>query len=291
MKYLKISLFLLIIGVIIYSCDKVDPPYIIEQGGDDTTACPVPEFPDTFYVKKVLLEEFTGHKCPNCPEGSLVANQLKGKYNGQLILMSIHAGTFADPSASGPYSYDFRTIAGDILNDEFQVWGYPTAMINRIEISQGNWVMLSTQWEPAIDGIIGDDPLLGMQIISEFELLTRKLCIHVKTKYLEDFNQDIMLSIYIIEDNIINWQKNDNSELGPVPDWEFYSHNHVLRDAVNTAWGDVLSNGFMPKDTSIIKTYEYYLNTEWNYENCAIVAFTYNADTKEIIQAEENHVE
>ena len=44
---------------------------------------------DTALVRKFILEEFTGHQCPNCPQGNIKAQQLKSIYGEKLILSKI----------------------------------------------------------------------------------------------------------------------------------------------------------------------------------------------------------
>ena len=49
--------------------------------------------------RNVLLEEFTGQMCPNCPEGAREAHRLQ-ENNPGMVIVSIHAGGFA---AGTPY--------------------------------------------------------------------------------------------------------------------------------------------------------------------------------------------
>jgi len=47
---------------ILYSCDVIEGDYMTvgTNNPDDTTS----------FVKKVLIEDFTGHRCPNCPSAA-----------------------------------------------------------------------------------------------------------------------------------------------------------------------------------------------------------------------------
>ncbi|MFA5783227.1 MAG: hypothetical protein WC868_13255, partial [Bacteroidales bacterium] len=106
----KIIYFLCVVlnSIFLFSCDKINPPYIENTTNNNTG--------DT--VKKVLLEEFTGHQCPNCPQGAIIAQQLKAIYGEKLILISIHAGDFAEPG-TGEFAYDFRSSTGNDINSFF----------------------------------------------------------------------------------------------------------------------------------------------------------------------------
>jgi hypothetical protein len=72
-------------------CDVISPPYTEESPADTGTA--------GAFVQKVLLEDYTGFRCGNCPEAHERAQELQARYPGRVILMSVHAGFFARPAA------------------------------------------------------------------------------------------------------------------------------------------------------------------------------------------------
>ncbi|MEN8225882.1 MAG: Omp28-related outer membrane protein [Bacteroidota bacterium] len=101
--------------------------------------------------KVVLLEEFTGHLCVNCPEATKLSHDLKQTYGEQLLLLAIHAGDLAEPSGS-PYENDLRTTAGTTIYNHFAPVGVPTGMVNRTEFG-GGVVLFKDSWEPAIQAL------------------------------------------------------------------------------------------------------------------------------------------
>ncbi len=100
----------------------------------------------------ILLEEFTGHTCVNCPEATKLAHDLKQSYGEKLLLLSIHAGSLAEPSGA-PYEADFRTTPGTAIFNHFAPIGVPTGMVNRTE-SGGSVVLFKDGWEPAIQALV-----------------------------------------------------------------------------------------------------------------------------------------
>ena len=48
--------------------------------------------------KNVVLEEFTGISCPYCPDGHVVHRGLKDNNPGDVMLINIHTGSFANTS-------------------------------------------------------------------------------------------------------------------------------------------------------------------------------------------------
>jgi hypothetical protein len=99
MRTLKLIGLLSFATLVLGSCDEIDPPYMdgVQTPPIDTTECPIPTFPaDTHHVKVVLLEDYTGHKCVNCPTAAEIAHNLQITYGEKIILMAIHAGFFAE---------------------------------------------------------------------------------------------------------------------------------------------------------------------------------------------------
>ena len=80
--------------------------------------------------KKVLIEDFTGHLCPNCPDAARELDAIHDIYGDQIIGMAIHVSkSFARPypaSQAPSFQYDFRTNGGDELDVimEFQQWDF-----------------------------------------------------------------------------------------------------------------------------------------------------------------------
>ena len=281
MKNLVINILtIILIFGIFQSCDKIDAPYLVKQQGND----PNPQEA----TRKVLLEEFTGHTCVNCPTASAVAHNLGNIYEDQLVLISVHAGNYAEPQG-GDYSNDFRTSEGNELNTYFGISYYPIALINRTEYS-GSTILTSGDWEPAIEDILAQPADAVITLNKDFNEGTKELSLTINTEFLNDLSGTFNVCAYIVEDSIIAPQKNNNESLGAIPDILDYVHMHVLRGAINSTWGDPINEG------SAITSGEVYENTcsttlgNWVVKNCHIVVFVYKNESNEIIQVEETGV-
>ena len=114
---------LLSIILIITSCDVEEGPFI-----NDYDSYVNPD-------KKVLIEDFTGHTCQNCPDAARELDAISAIYPDQIIGMAIHVGSFAKPTPiiGAPYDYDFRTNSGDVVDNAFGniSEALPRGMINR----------------------------------------------------------------------------------------------------------------------------------------------------------------
>src|SRR5258705_4328893 len=96
MKKLLLSLFTIVAALVLFSsCDKVDPPYT------QTNSVGGPNTSDTVF-RKILIEDYTGFKCGNCPAAAAVLyGQLRPLYGEELISIGVHASpgnTFTEPS-------------------------------------------------------------------------------------------------------------------------------------------------------------------------------------------------
>ena len=116
MKHLKytIAFFLGILLFNITSCDVVEGPYLIDGNTNpvDTNS----------FVKKVLIEDFTGHQCQFCPAAAEELSALQGFYGDKVIGIAIHPQfptgfTAPFPLSANSYTYDFRTKFGDEIDE------------------------------------------------------------------------------------------------------------------------------------------------------------------------------
>ena len=159
-KYLTL---ILIIGIIfsINGCDEVTQPF--KEAGNVTPG-------DTDSVlQNVLLEDFTGHECPNCPEAQVIAKSLSDLYPGRVVVLSIHASDFyAAPNAEHPY--DFRTTTGTTLDNFFKISpdGLPAGMINRIDDNNSKRIGRFS-WESLVATELQKTPKVSLKLTASYD--------------------------------------------------------------------------------------------------------------------------
>ena len=289
MRTIKIFILILITGFFFHSCDIIEDPYVITVGGGtDTTECPLPEFPvNQNPVKRVLLEDYTGHTCVNCAAAGLLAHDLEETYGDRLVTIAVHAGWFAQP-AGDEFPADYRTEAGNEWDNFFGIGavGNPNGMVDRTGYNT-DYILSLGAWSGRIGDQMDIDPQLDIQIINDYDELTRKVCTHIQTVFLDQTEGNLKLCVVLTEDHIISPQKNNNPEAGDIPVIENYEHMNMLRGAINGAWGVnlALAGVQVPAGTEVIKSYKIILGLENVAENCNVVAFIYDGDTYEVIQA------
>lgn len=285
-----LPLMLLSILAFVISCDKIDEPYVKVIESIDTAACPIPEFPAlTGVTKRVLLEDYTGHTCVNCPSAAILAHDLKVSNGDKMVLLAVHAGFFAKPTSGGDFTYDFRSEAGTAWDDFFKVGlvGNPNGMINRIGFSQSTHIKSPPAWGAAVSNALTTEPLLDLQMINEYDSIERKLCTHIKTSFITSLDKNLKLIVVLTESGIVKPQKNNDPNSGVTPVIIDYVHNHVLRTAITTTWGSTIAAKGTANPESVVNSYKYILIDEYVPENCSVVAFVYDDDTKEVLQVVE----
>ncbi len=294
MKNIIQNIFLLLglsLMVIIVSCDKIEGPYT-ENEEVIPLQCPVPEFPALGIVyRKVLVEDFTGHKCGYCPRAHVKLHDLISTYGDDTIVSyAMHVSDFyASPDVNGLFTYDFRTDEGTFVDQAFHIsdLGLPQGMINRINYN-GSVVVPWNSWETVVQSVINTSPKIGMQIINNYNSTDSSFCTHVKLTFLENITEPLLFYCCITEDSIIKPQKSYDVTPNEIPS---YNHMHVYRDGLNGNLGVTIDPTKTDKDSSIVKSYFYNLKQkDFKHKNLKIVAFVYKSSNNEVLQAEDEKV-
>ncbi|MCH2043843.1 MAG: Omp28 family outer membrane lipoprotein [Saprospiraceae bacterium] len=234
----------------------------------------------------VLVEEFTGVKCVNCPAGSEKIEQLLDIYPDNLIAVSVHAGFFSKPFDSSPE--DFTTADGEALDALLgPVTGWPAATVNRKTFDGESERILSiNSWAGYISEELCQAPKITVEITTSFDTDSRVLSVEVTGTGIENVAESLGLSVMLTENNITAPQTTPtNSE-----DVN-YVHKHVLRDFITDITGETIhSGGSIPSNYS--KTYSYTLPTGWTAENCYVIAAVHGMtdNTRDVFQAAEKKI-
>ncbi len=275
MKNLSFASVALIALVAFQSCDKVSPPYknpIVVPAGE----------------RNVLVEDFTGHKCGFCPRATRAAYDLKQTYGDRMIILSIHAGFFASTNIP-PYTYDFKCAESVALDTDFGISlaGNPNGMVNRKKIN-GSFIIPYTAWGAEVTSVLSSTEPLPVRIGIEtaYDSTSRQLDTDVQLDFAGDLVGTYKLSVYLVEDSIVKWQKDYDASPSDV---ENYVHREVLRGSMNGTYGDIIGNTIAGE--SVVRSYTTTLNSGWDAGHMSLVAFLYNDATKEIIQVEQKHLE
>ena len=221
--------------------------------------------------RRILVEELTGVRCQNCPDGT---RELVGLQNnleeGQLVIVSIHAaGTYSLPFTN---QFDFRfSEAQTLANYIGQPEGFPTASINR-RLAAGNnsLFVLRTSWASLITEELARDYGLGLFLNNNYDPETRRLEISMNLAPEQTLTGENRLTVLITQDSIVDVQQD-----GALKDPN-YIHRHMLRRVVSAPTGDLISEP-LTANSLVKKTYSLILPAELRAEHCYVVAYVHHS--------------
>ncbi len=274
---MKILLPCFVVAVILGSCDIITEPVQSPTVPIDTT---------TSVKQNVLIEDYTGHTCGNCPEAADIAHQLQKVYGSdRVIVVAVHSGPFAVPRPPD-YPADWRSEVGEQLDQTFRISraGNPNGLVNRITYN-GKFIQSKDNWAPATVELMARKPKLDIVATSTYSPATRKVDVAVELNYLESGTSDYNLCAWIIENGLKGDQTDYRVSPSHIHDFAF---DHVLRTALNGTWGDQISETDVPAGSKRTRSLTYTIpsDKDWNVANCELVVFVHRYNTtKEIVQA------
>lgn len=311
MKNLYQILFFLSGTVLLFtSCDKVEHPYqnvasidldtslYADGTWEDYLANEYPVFTqNTNTDVNVLIEDYTGHTCINCPTAADVAHGIHENNPSRIFVASIHI----DPGAQMVFqeSYpDDNKYSTDHTNPDavayglefangFNFFGNPQGTINRKTVN-GNMFAFTGTWQSRATEILNENNLkVNIQSVFNYYPSTNGGYLHVELekKTSEAINMNSV--VYVIQDSLVDWQKMpDNS------DNEFYVHRDKHLGSIdNNPFG---VNAFTPDAASgdkVILDYSYKIPSGLDASNMHLLIYVYDTDTYEILQVIKQKIE
>lgn len=266
-----ICIALLALGAMTVACDNID-------SDDRYEAVAKPELPGV--PRTLLIQEFTGHNCRNCPAGAAAISAISAAYPGRVITVGMH------PEGGGPNTMpfgtqDFRCDEAQVMYLHYMPSGFPCAVFGGTVTSAqyADWMSV------AIPFMSLEAPLT-LEGKAEYNAENRILNVDYHVDMLQNVNAQLSVMAWVVENDIVGIQ---NDKGNYVLD---YVHNHVLRASMNGDWGTTLgttTNG-SPLTQYITQTsYDgqasLKLDTKWVANNCDIVLWVFNTATKEVMQA------
>lgn len=178
--------------------------------------------------RKIVIEDYTGAWCGNCPPAILAADEIHN-VTEHVAVVAIHSTSF---TFTDPMHYDDLPILVDALS----IGGAPEMRMNR------NDIWLEPYETSDVTSIAGADTDIAIAINSQ--VTGADLVVGVKVISENGLAAGDKLVVYLVEDRIIHDQANYlNTVVGspffglgdPIPDFE---HNHVLRESLSLVLGD-----------------------------------------------------
>lgn len=214
------------------------------------------------YERTLLIEQFTGQGCGNCPAGATNIKKGIAGIENRVIWTAHHAGYAAD---------DFTISNSESLVKTFGVNGAPSMILNRETTTfayqaQGGGTVDQTLLVHIPSGFANAATTFKAELEKEGEATVHiqtkldghKLAVAVYGAVKEQ--QDIRITAYIQENKLSGEQAGVSGT---------YEHNHVPRVFMSATLGDAVT----PEGKLYQKTYTVDLDSKWKVENCEVVAF------------------
>ncbi|MCM1297021.1 MAG: Omp28 family outer membrane lipoprotein [Muribaculaceae bacterium] len=271
MKATHIFTPLFLLAAIATSCDNIaeDDRYIkVEK-------------PEVQNPRNLLIMEFTGNNCSNCPTGAATIELIKEDEPGRVISVGLHpdGSTFTTPVVSlhtATRRQDFRSEAATAIFDYYgKPDAFPCAIFNGTEMSAS----ISAWTTKATDALKLSAPV-NISATSQYEEVTRQLTVDYSVEFINTVTSKINATVWLVENDILGTQTmpSGSKDLN-------YVHNHVLRTSLNGNWGEEIGAGFDSDSQPVGKTTSITLQEDWVATNCQLVIFVYDDSTKEVLQA------
>lgn len=310
-NYIKL-IFSGIAIILFLSCDKEENP-MYPQGlsdnelinlyfpGDPTTYEDSIVFPDNLNTdRNIIIEDFTGHLCNNCPPAAVVAKNIEDANPGRAFVLSVHAGpigsTFQLAGVVSKFDIDYTTDAGTAYATEIPgLVGNPSGMVSRTIPASTYWLS-KDEWGTQVNSLLSANELkVNIQLQAEFYPDTKGVFVHYEIEALEDLNSNARVIIMLAEKKTISPQKMEDNSTN-----ETYEHHNVLSgNLTNGNFGDIInSTGLLTgeKSSGIVINGLEELNdrriiNEDGENDLIIFGLVVDGDTNEVLQVVEKEVE
>ncbi len=217
--------------------------------------------------RRVLIEDFTGQCCVNCPTATEEIEKLQKQYGeDNVIAVAIHGGYFG-LYTSTPTVTALGTEETREYYDRWNIDSQPAGMVNR-RGGAGNY----TAWAAAIHHELQEPSPVCISLHTTFDKTTNMLQVKVSTLSTQKLH--CKLQLWLTEDCVTAWQLMPDGRPNPE-----YIHNNVFRKSINGTWG----TDFILTESQVETTFTTTINSEWQPANMYVIAFVY--DQEGIIQA------
>jgi hypothetical protein len=303
---LKSKILGLLLGAALFaSCEEQGPAINFDETASDPS--------DTTYImspvpaaqpRNVVLEEFTGVTCTNCPSAHDIVKSIKANYGDRFVPIGLYQENLVN--FTGPVDKDghktkddFRTPISDQINNTIynaQGNNLPIGGVDRVQF-QGEPMkpMDRAKWVAKIDQRMNVKSPVNLEAVSTWND-NGSLKVKVTITFTEEVTEKVYFTAGILQDNIIDAQLKG---LQVIYDYE---HEHVLRGLItpNGVNGqDLPQSGVYEKGRTFVRTINIndlkshlkqpsqYLNPDYiKPENCKVFVLVHmgNGNT-EILQA------
>lgn len=238
------------------SCDKIDDPH--------------KPYTPTIGGKTVLIKDFTGVRCVNCPEAAEVAHEVQHQLGeDQVFIMSVHAGFLSMPVGTFP---DFTTPEGTAWYNSNSA--NPLFSVDHVALTEGN-TLNESQIDKAVGDALAEPQSFYIAIENSYEESTRELKVETRMNASSDYSGELYVTVCLVEDSIVGRQVVPTSVVPSGVDTAYVFRN-VFRGTLNGADGEMFVKGQVYIDDDFIKNHTMTLDEAYDADHCYILSYIYD---------------
>lgn len=215
--------------------------------------------------KTVLIKDFTGVRCNNCPAAADYAHNLQHLLDeDHIFIMSVHAGYLAQPAGQFP----------NFLTDEGTEWynnneSNPLFSVDHVALTDGNTFYVE-QIDAPVTNALDEEQSFEIVVTTHYNEATRRLEMEARAIALDDMDGKFSLTVCLVEDHIIGWQM-----LPSGIDRE-YDFRNVFRGTLNGTYGTVFEDAHVAANDVYTFSYGTTLNEAYNADECYLMVYVAN---------------
>lgn len=311
-KYLSLSLFAATLAVVLFSsCDKVTNPYPSTGGSSgglnwglypngDSVHYVQNEWPtftaNTNTLRNVLIEDYTGHRCNNCPNAGALLHSLINANPGRVFGAGTHTSAlgmsdFQAINTEYPeilyndLAFEIGHFFGAIPGTTFQ--GNPHGAVNRIPNGTDN-TLNPGSWTSATNTALASTLRVNIQSATNYFPSTRGIFLHTEVDKIDNsLTNSLAQVVYLIEDSLVAPQLMPDLSRNAT-----YVHRDIMRDCIDgQAFGRTLTAANLNINGKYYLNYSYALPAQYNVDNMHLIIYVYDKTTYEIYQVIEQAIQ
>ncbi len=258
------SMALAALALLVSSCDDV-------KESDRLIDYPLPPA-----SKTLLIMEFTGQNCSNCPSGAAQIHSLQEAYPGDVIAVCLHPEGVQFTNIVGREDLGLRSKTATEIYRNYTPDSFPCAVFDGVKTDDSPYFL---QWIQASQPFLEAETPVVLSVEATYDA-ERNINVHCKADFVRgEYQRPLNIAVWIMENGIVGPQMSTSGRL------KNYVHNHVLRTSFNGAWGESLGTSFNLDDEKEYATSLRNADETWKLENCQIVAFLVDPDSKYVLQS------
>lgn len=215
--------------------------------------------------RSILVEEFSGQLCVNCPDGSAVLEALQEQYSADtVIVVSFHVDRSVNKGIPSDWT-SLTTEEGGKLFDDYKCNSMPVAVFDR----KSGTVDAYYLWNTYTSVVLQMPTTLALTVNTQYSEKDNGLDISVSASQSAEATAALSgnIHVWLTEDSVVAPQKLSNGN-----EMDHVFHN-IFRTSVNDMAGDAITVG---TNNATTRTFHTTLDPSWRADKMNVVVFVDN---------------